>query len=208
LSTSRPVAVSLVTALFFPGTVIHELSHLFTAEILGVQTGKLSLAPESIQGNDINVGSVQLQSTDPVRRSVIGLAPFFVGLIGLFTLSSILPNLWMNVVTAYRQGILLSSPSSYFILLTSYVIFCISNTMFASKTDMKGVIPLAIVLSMIGAIVYISGIRISVTGPLEETVLRILSAVSKSMSVVLLMNLTLFLLSSLGVWGIHRLWKK
>ena len=49
LTRSRPAAISFLLVLEFPGTAIHELSHLFTAEILGVRTGKLSLEPESIR---------------------------------------------------------------------------------------------------------------------------------------------------------------
>jgi len=197
---SRPFAVSLITALLFPGTVIHELSHLFSAEILGVRTGKLTLAPESIEQENINVGSVEFRQTDPFRRSVIGLAPFLVGLTALFVLSSILPNLWNDTLTAYNGGVLFSSPSFYFLLFTLYFVFCISNTMFASSQDMKGVIPLAVVLGILGTAAYVAGIRFGITGELEEKVVAVLFVISKSLSVVLLLNLFLYALTSTGVW--------
>src|SRR5947209_5745118 len=77
LTRARSIAVTLITLLNFPGTVIHELAHLFTAEILGVHTGKLSLVPESIAEPNIKAGSVMIAATDPFRRYAIGLAPVF-----------------------------------------------------------------------------------------------------------------------------------
>jgi hypothetical protein len=201
----RSFAISAVTILLFPGTVIHELSHLFTAEILGVRTGKLTLAPESIEHDDINVGSVEFRETDPFRTSVIGLAPFFVGLIWLIGLSWILPNLWQDTLTAYNQGVLFSSSSLYLSLLISYLLFAISNTMFASPEDMKGVIPLVAVLGILGTAGYMAGFRVGLTGVLEKNAVAVLSAISKSLSVVLFLNLILYLTTSAGIWIIKRL---
>src|SRR5260221_6045484 len=82
----RSVALSLLLVLEFPGTVIHELAHLFTAEVLGVRTGKLTLEPESIRGESIKAGSVMIAQSDPFRRYAIGLAPVFVG---IFVLTAI-----------------------------------------------------------------------------------------------------------------------
>jgi len=200
LTRHRSFAIPAIIALLFPGTVIHELSHLFTAEILGVRTGKLTLAPKSIEDENISVGSVELMETDPFRRSIIGLAPFVTGLMGLIGLSWILPNLWRDTLAAYNQEVLFSSPSSYLLLLTSYLLFCISNTMFSSTEDMKGVIPLASVLGMIGAGMYVTGVRIGITGVLEEKVVAVLSAISKSLSVVLVLNLLLYITASAGIW--------
>ena len=56
----RSVAISGVTLLLFPGTVIHELSHLFTAEILGVPTGKLNLVPEGVRPSSFS-------RSDPIK---------------------------------------------------------------------------------------------------------------------------------------------
>src|SRR3989344_4103040 len=83
LTRTRSLAVTFVSFLLFPGTVVHELSHLFTAEILGVRTGKLTLAPESIRSEEIQAGSVAIAKTGPFRRAFIGLAPFFVGIASL-----------------------------------------------------------------------------------------------------------------------------
>ena len=46
LSKSRGIGIGFLSLLFFPGTVMHELAHLFVAEILGVHTSGLTLVPE------------------------------------------------------------------------------------------------------------------------------------------------------------------
>ena len=79
ITRSRAAGVTVVSLLTFPGTVVHELSHLFTAEVLGVHTGKLTLVPENIQEADVKAGSVMIAQSDPFRRYIIGLAPIFPG---------------------------------------------------------------------------------------------------------------------------------
>lgn len=200
----RRLALPILIVILFPGTVIHELSHLFTAEILGVKTGKLQLAPESIEGEGIQVGSVELVHTDPFRRSVIGLAPFFVGLTALFILSSLLPNLWNNSIIAYNQGILFSSLSLYYLLTTIYFLFAISNTMFSSKEDMKGVIPVALVLIAFAALISLVGFRVGITPELESSLHTLLKSLVTSLAVVIGINGILTLLT--GVFTRNRMW--
>ena len=201
---TRSLALPFLIALLFPGTIIHELSHLFTAEILGVKTGKLTLVPESIKEERVQMGSVELTRTDPFRRSIIGLAPFLTGLTALFILSTLLPDFWNKAILAYQQNRLLSSPYSYFVLLTSYFLFCISATMFASREDMKGVIPLGIVLGILGIGIYFAGIRIGLTMELEKTIEGFLSAIAKSLSAVIFLNLCLYFISSICIRAIPR----
>jgi hypothetical protein len=200
LTRSRPFAIAALTALLFPGTVIHELSHLFTAELLMVKTGKLTLVPEGIEGNRIQTGSVEIAHTDPFRRSVIGLAPFFIGIITLCILSSFVPMLWEQTLAAYGSNRLFTTSSSYFLLLLSYLIVCVSNSMFTSPEDMQGVIPLGIVLSLLGFAVYATGFRILLPEPIVHQISTILSAVTNALIGVLLLNVLLFVFASAAIW--------
>ena len=185
------IAMPILIALLFPGTLIHELSHMIIAELMGVRTGKLTLVPESIEGSHIPLGSVAIQETDAFRRSVIGVAPLLVGIAGLVILSSMLPSLWNQTVEASRQNMLFSSLPPYLFLLSSYLIFCISNSMYSSQEDMKGVIPLLVVLGMIGLAIYFAGVRIAFTGSLLAQGTIVFSSIAKSLSLVLLINLLL-----------------
>lgn len=179
ITRSRPIAIWIVSITFFPGTVIHELAHLFTAEILGVHTGKLTLVPESLEGSEIKAGGVMIAETDPLRRTLIGLAPVYVGIAALAAISSlpILP------------------------ILTFYGMFAISNSMFSSKEDMKGVLPFTITVGLFAAAGYIAGLRIGLAGELLTKTLLVIETLVGSLGIVLAVNLIVLLLTSalLGV---------
>src|SRR3990167_9762947 len=64
--------------LFFPGVIIHELSHFLVSELLFVKTFHMELWPKLEHGR-IKMGSVQIQQTDIIRRLLIGVAPIIVG---------------------------------------------------------------------------------------------------------------------------------
>lgn len=191
---SRSVAVSIVTLLLFPGTVVHELSHLFTAEILGVRTGKLSLAPESIRGDpstplrasSIKTGSITIAQTGPIRRAAIGLAPIFAG---ITTLTAISYFLKLNFTAL--QGPTLQLALIYG--LSFYLLFTISNSMFSSREDMRGFWPLAITLGLFAGAAYFVGLRIGLEGKALEVVTTILSSLVQSLGLVLALNSILLL---------------
>ena len=58
---------------------MHELSHLLTAGVLFVRTGEIEFLPK-MEGDQVKLGSVAIEKTDPVRRAIIGFASVFVGL--------------------------------------------------------------------------------------------------------------------------------
>lgn len=179
---SRSVAITIITIILFPGTVIHELSHLFTAEVLGVRTGKLTLAPESIEGNSIQSGSVAIATTDPLRRTLIGLAPTINGTIAVTALSW-----WLMNVIHYQTHILIDARFS--IILIFLLILTISNTMFTSKEDTKGVLPVFLTLLIVIAGLYLSGIRIGLPQQVTETIQNVLQTLFQNLGVVLATNL-------------------
>lgn len=179
---SRHVATSLITGLLFPGTVIHELSHLFTAEILGVHTGRLTLTPEAIEEKEVKTGSVVIAQTGPFRRAAIGLAPMVVGSISLIGLIGLMSKDNTNLTVLYY-----------------YLMFTISNTMFSSREDMKGFVPLAIAVSLIFATAWYTGFRLALTGPAQEVFNKIVAALVQSIGLVLAINLVLLLISQLLV---------
>lgn len=174
ITRSRTVAITVITLLAFPGTVIHELSHLFTAEILGVRTGKLTLVPEGLETEEIKAGSVMVAQSDPFRRSAIGCAPVFAGLVAIATLSYLI-SLPMNheLLTGFYY----------------YLLFAVSSSMFSSSEDLKGFVPFAIALGAMIAAAYVGGIRIGITGTLLSFVTKILGALTKNLGVVLAIHL-------------------
>lgn len=219
LTKSRPAAISIISFIFFPGTVIHELSHLFTAEILGVRTGGLTLAPEGLQESNIRTGSVLISKTDPIRRAIIGIAPVIVGLISLSTLSYFLAQIINGSAVSSPPGNFLPNPqlsngwdkflyfpseilgssSLWMILGIFYLIFAISNSMFSSPEDMEGFPGVAIALSLIGLAAYFSGISVALPPPWMSSIQQTLSTLTISMGYIVGFNLLLFGLSVSGI---------
>lgn len=176
ITRSRPVAIGIISFIFFPGTVIHELSHLFTAEILGVRTGGLTLSPEGLEEANVRTGSVMISKTDPIRRALIGIAPLIIGIIALTGLSSFLQNPQHGVLT--------------FLIL--YALFAISNSMFSSPEDMDGFPAVAITLALIGVAAYFSGIAIGLPFYWIEWIQQMLTNLTAHMGYIVGFNLILF----------------
>jgi hypothetical protein len=75
-------ALILYAIILFPGVLLHELSHWFTALILGVRTGSFSVLPKSRSDGSVQLGYVEYYKTanvGPIRESLIGSAPLVVG---------------------------------------------------------------------------------------------------------------------------------
>lgn len=224
LTKSRPVAISFLSILFFPGTVIHELAHLFTAEILGVRTSGLTLVPEGIEQKDVKTGSVSIAQSDPIRRAIIGIAPVFVGLIALGAVSYFLSQL-LFPTTSLPPGALASPQPEGYIHVVPYLssisglqwlifaglcygIFAISNTMFSSKEDMEGFWPVVIVITILVGAAYFAGIRISLTEPVLSNVMQFFQSIAVNLGYVTGLNIVLFILSKLLTKGVEKITKR
>jgi len=191
LTKSRPVAISFLSILFFPGTVIHELAHLFTAEIVGVRTSGLTLVPEGLEKTDVRTGSVSIAKSDPVRRAVIGIAPVIWGLGALGLISYFMPQLTFPIV-----------------ILLYYLLFAISNTMFSSPEDLDGFWPVAVVLILIAAAAYIAGIRITLTDPVLSNITIFFQSMATNLGYVAGLNIGIFLVSKLLILGVEKISKR
>jgi len=137
------IVVFLVALLFLPGVIVHELSHYLVATLLFVKTGKIEFMPV-VRGDSVKLGSVEVSHTDPLRKFLIGIAPIVVGLVLLFAS-------FYYLTTAYLP----ISPWIQFVLL-GIIAFELSNTMFSSRKDMEGVLPLLVVfvLATVGGLFF------------------------------------------------------
>ncbi len=120
------MTVNLLAFIFLPGTIIHELAHLFVAAVMFVPVGRITILPE-IEGEEIRLGSVEIGQTDILRRTLIGVAPLLIGL------AVIMGILWLSKDN-------LSTGPLWQIALSLYLIFQIGNSMFSSKKDMEEVL--------------------------------------------------------------------
>lgn len=109
--------VKFLAFFLLPGTFLHEVGHLICAEFMMVRTDDLTLVPEIRADGSVKLGGVKIQQTDTVRRTIIGLAPVFFGLL----------IIWVATWFQNTPGV-----------LYVYLLIQISLTMFSSAKDLEG----------------------------------------------------------------------
>jgi hypothetical protein len=192
LTNSEKLGKLIYAILFFPGVVIHELSHFFTASLLNVPTGRIEIFPQKTE-EGVKLGSVKVAKRDFVRNSLIGSAPFLIGSALLFLLlKTKFPQAFVSpTLKSFIQT--LTNSRDWGDLLYFYLIFAVSNTMTLSKSDREGIIPTLI----LGSAVLIATYLISQSAINQEIVIKTLTDIFSSFAItftlVSLVNLTFLL---------------
>lgn len=158
----RKAGVYLYFILFFPGIILHEVSHLFMAEILGVPTGEINLFPKVIDKETYQLGITKTAKANPIKEGLIGLAPFITGiaailfifhfLLGLPIINILSPQLFLASLSKLN----LADPAR--LVLSGYLTFAFSNTMFLSDSDRRSWIVLPILAGLFATFLFATGI--------------------------------------------------
>ncbi len=155
------IALVLYFVLMLPGVLIHELSHALAAWLLGVKVRHLSIGiRRKRRGGQVALGSVQVSGTDPLRASLIGLAPLISGCAAILIINSQvfglntqagfgLSRFWQELQSAYYV------PDFW---LWVYLVFAISNAMLPSAADRRAWGIALLFLAFVGALVYFAGL--------------------------------------------------
>lgn len=175
LTKNKKLTVSILALIFFPGVVVHELAHFFMATIFMVKTGEIEFLPV-LQGDGVKLGSVAIAKTDLIRRFFIGVAPVILGLLIILSSFYFLTTDSSIVQTIEPNKTL----KTIYIILTFYVLFVISNTMFSSKKDMEGALELFLIIGLVMLILYILGVRIPSISPNSMLTPQIMDIIKKS----------------------------
>lgn len=128
--------LTIVSLIYFPGTLLHEVSHMLTAMILALKVNKIKIFPVYESGR-IQLGSVEFEKKDFVRGFLVGIAPVFTGITFLYSIFVLRLFPSENII----QNI-------FFI----YLIFSVSSTMFSSRQDLIDFIyfiPLILILALL-----------------------------------------------------------
>jgi len=154
LTKSHHTSINLLFFLLLPGIFLHEFSHIIIAELLRVPTGELKLKPQ-LKDNQIKLGSAQIASTDPLRLTLIGTAPFIIGTFTLWALLKLGLNINLSQLTIFNffpQIIYtINQTPILIIILLFYLLFAISNTMFSSSSDLQSAaFPVILILILLG----------------------------------------------------------
>lgn len=159
ITKSQKATVTILALLFFPGVVIHELSHFFMAAILLVPVGDIEFVPK-LTGDGVKLGSVSIGKTDPVRRLFAGVAPVIVGIAFVIGIAGLLAsNVTILTIEPLQEFInAWKVPVTIFLL---YILFAISNTMFSSRKDLEGALELFILVIILFVALYFLGVRVT-----------------------------------------------
>lgn len=177
--------ITLWSAVFLPGTILHEVSHFLVAAMTGVHTGKVEVLPEfiedAVEGQEkkgVHLGYVQVAKMNPLQGFLVGFAPFITGSIMLVWLSTIIPQL-------------LFQKNYWLLALLLYIFFTVANSMFPSWQDIKHTLVFILIL-IIGVIaLFYFGFRFSVTP--SQVVIDILLTLTRTFLLSGVLNLVIFL---------------
>lgn len=163
LTGNLRVAMTLYALFILPGTVVHEVAHWLVAILLGVRASLPRVLPSGVDANGRMVlGYVQIQRTDPVRHSLIGVAPLLAGsaLIAwiasqVFTLP--VPTLTQTGISGL-ETLFASLPSIFQVAdvwLYLYLLFAVANGMLPSPRDRESWLPVAFFAGGIALLVFL-----------------------------------------------------
>jgi hypothetical protein len=158
------VALVVYFVIVLPGVVIHELCHWLMAKVLGVRVRRFSLGPvRKGRSKRVSLGSIQVGNVDPVRASLIGLAPLLGGsavillignqVLGMGELAEALAGPDLPQILAGLDQLV--RVSDFWLWL--YLIFAVSNAMLPSDSDVAVMRPVLIFLGIASLIFLVVG---------------------------------------------------
>src|SRR5919204_925720 len=144
-------AMRILFLLLLPGVILHEGSHWVVANLIGVRTGKVSLGLARSRGKQFSLGSVNVERTDSFRESLIGVAPFVVGLGAIILIAGYGFDLWPDSGLSLNQMLdrVLSTTNDWLTWLDLYLIFAVSTAMIPSESDRE---PWGALIAFFGAL--------------------------------------------------------
>jgi hypothetical protein len=163
ITRNPQLTIGLFSFLFFPGVVLHELSHFLMAKLLFVATGSFSLVPQTLKDGRLQLGYMETQQTDAARDSLIGAAPLFAG--GLFVAYAAIYHLHLlplwdvlrnGQFDLFWSGItLLPQVKDFYVWL--YLTFAVSSTMIPSISDRHAWATLVLVIAVLIGLALLAG---------------------------------------------------
>lgn len=200
LSRSEEVASLVYFVLLLPGVVLHEGSHWLTAKVLRVRTGKFTIGLNKRRGGRLEMGSVRVAEVDPVRNSLIGLAPLVGGSLAIFLIGcwalgvEVLARALQSGDGAHIAAELWDALHMPDFWLWLYLIFAISNAMLPSASDRRAWPSVLIFLGGLVAILYFIGWVPSLPPELTGFLLDALSYLNLAFALTLAVDMVFGLL--------------
>lgn len=195
--------------LFFPGILLHELSHLIMAKLVGLRVGKLSLGPKP-RRHSVELGSVTVSRGGPLRESLVGLAPFLGGSAALLAIGygifdvAALGQAWYagGWLAALRAANGIWRVSDFW--LWAYLVFAISNAMTPSPADRQPWLTAGIYIVLALVIAYFLGGLALLPAGFSAHVAGALQVLTLAFGFTLALDLAAALALAIIAWGIGQ----
>ncbi len=194
-------AVRALFLLLLPGVLLHEFSHWVVANLLGVRTGKINIGLGKVRGNKhFSLGSVTVERTDPLRESLIGVAPFVSGLLAIWLLMGFGFDLWAPNNPRLVGETIWASIGDPLTWLALYLVFAVSTSMIPSASDREPWGVIIAVFAGIGALALILGWVPTVSPEMLEWGQRVLYTLIFVFGVIVVVNGALALVIFIFEW--------
>lgn len=192
---SRGQAIWLYSILTLPGVLTHETAHFLVAAFLGFRTGKIEMLPNLLADGGIELGSVQVEQGDPVRHSLVGLAPLVFGPLLVTWLSTMITADWSFSIAKVSL---------------TYLITAIGLHVFPSSRDMRSWPVAAVLILVLGSFLWYLGVSLPSLHQFYADYSRFLSQMvfGFGVGVGVSTSLLLMLLMMSIVQLRYNLWKK
>ena len=201
------LAITLYFILMLPGILVHEFSHWGMAKLLGVRTGKIRLGPRRLRGGRMSLGSIMVARTDPLRDSLIGIAPLLSGTAIVLFLANwrFGVSLAEDIPPLAQLGNVLQHLTTYTqtndVWVWLYLMFAISNSMLPSESDRTPWRSLGVWFALLG-IGYVFAFGVPRVPPeLIELAQRTTNALTFGFGLAMLVDLFFLAL----IWGLNFL---
>jgi hypothetical protein len=197
-------AMRILFLLLLPGVVLHEGSHWVVAKVLGVRTGKVSLGLGRARGKHFSLGSVNVERTDSLRESLIGLAPFVVGLGAILLIAGFGFNLWPNTALTPGQmfDFVLPTANDPLTWLDLYLIFAVSTAMIPSESDREPWGPLIVFFGVVGGLSILLGWTPRIPPDIIDIARQVLQALTFAFGVSVVVNGAVAIVILIAEWTV------
>ncbi len=183
-------AIRLLFYLLLPGVLLHEGSHYVAAKLLLVRTNGISIGIGNTRKKQISLGSVNITRTDPIRESLVGVAPFVVGLTAIWLIVGWGFGVWPNSGLSLAQTVQRVRDYAYdwTTWLDLYFIFAVSTAMIPSESDREPWGPVITLFGLGIALLFLLGWTPRVPQDFVTLARQLLDALTFALGIAVIVN--------------------